>query len=158
MIDGKNKMILVSACLCGVDCKYNGSNNINDEIMDMVKEGKAVLVCPEQLGGMETPRPPHEIAGGDGIDVLEGRAKVISEENMDSTEKFLKGAYETLKIAKFYNVEKAILKAKSPSCGHGKIYNGTFSHELIDGNGVTAELLSKNGIEVYTEDNFKLMR
>ncbi len=158
MIGSKDKMILVSACLCGVDCKYNGSDNTNLEIMEMVKEGKAVLVCPEQLGGMETPRPPHEIAGGDGSDVLEGRARVIGQENIDSTERFLKGAYETLKIAKLYNINTAILKAKSPSCGYGKIYNGTFSHELINGNGVTAELLSKNGIEVYTEDNFKLMR
>lgn len=151
-------MILVSACLCGVNCKYSGGNNENAEILDLLKKGEVVLVCPEQLGGMETPRPPHEIVGGTGADVIEGRAKVLSEEGMNSTEKFLKGAYETLNIAKLCNAKIAILKAKSPSCGLGKIYDGTFLHNVTEGNGVTAELLLRNGIKVYTEENFKLMR
>ncbi|GAA0718354.1 DUF523 domain-containing protein [Clostridium malenominatum] len=151
-------MILISACLCGVNCKYSGGNNEHREILDLFKNEEVVLVCPEQLGGMETPRLPHEIVGGTGKDVIEHRAKVLSKEGDDSTEKFLKGAYETLNIAKLYNAKVAILKAKSPSCGAGKIYDGTFSSNSINGNGVTAELLIKNGIKVYTEENFKLMR
>jgi len=109
-------------------------------------------VCPEQLGGCPTPRDPCEIAGGDGGDVLDGRCAVISWTGADMTEKFIKGAYETLKIAKACGAKKAILKARSPSCGAGRIYDGTFSGKTIPGNGVAAELLIRNGIEVYSEE------
>jgi len=149
-------MIIASACLCGINCKYNGGNNLDSSIYKLFSEGKVIPVCPEQLGGMSTPRDVKEIKGGTGADVLDGNAKVISPDNADSTEKFIKGAYETLSIAKNTNVKVAVLKAKSPSCGAGKINDGTFSGNFIDGNGVTSELLMRNGIKVFNEkDNLR---
>lgn len=144
-------MIIVSACLCGINCKYNGGNNIDERVLKLVLEGKAIPICPEQLGGLETPRLPHEISGGNGKDVLEHKAKVISREGMDSTNKFEKGAFETLAFAKKLGVTCAILKANSPSCGFGIIYDGSFSGSKKKGNGVTAELLCQNGINIFTE-------
>lgn len=148
-------MIIVSGCLCGINCKYNGGNNLDEGILKLMKEGKAIQVCPEQLGGQETPRPAHEIYNGCGSDVLDGKARVIGPEGDDDvTEQFIKGAYETLKIAKECGVEAAILKARSPSCGAGMIYDGSFTGAKRQGNGVTAELLIRNGIKVYNEDNY----
>jgi len=144
-------MIIISACLCGVNCRYNGESNLNEKVLSIFKKGNAVLICPEQLGGLETPREPQEIQGGTGMDVLEGKAKVVSKTGKDSTEKFIKGAYETLKIAKNVGAKLAILKANSPSCGCGEIYNGFFQGKLIKGNGATAELLMNNQIKVITE-------
>lgn len=146
-------MIIVSACLCGINTRYDGRSSLNEKVAKLLEEGKAILVCPEQLGGLSTPRPPHEIIGGTGSEVLDGNAKVISINGSDGTKEFISGAEETLKIAKGTGACIAILKAKSPSCGCGKIYDGTFSGNKIDGNGVTAELLIRNGIKVYTEDN-----
>lgn len=148
-------MIIVSACLCGANCKYNGGNNLRKDIKDLFDQGKVVLVCPENLGGLPTPRSAREIIGGTGKDVLEGKARVISVEGEDSTKEFLEGAEKTLRIAEEVGAKVAILKARSPSCGCGWVYDGTFSGNLIEGNGVTAELLSKKGIKVYNEDNFK---
>lgn len=148
-------MILVSACLCGVNCKYNGKNNLNSKVLELFKQGKAVLICPEQLGGQSTPRSAHEIKDGTGLDVLEGKARVVGVEGEDSTAKFLRGAEETLHIAKECSANIAILKANSPSCGYGTIYDGSFNGIKRAGNGVTAELLSKNGIKVCTEENFE---
>ena len=146
-------MIVVSGCLCGINCKYNGENNLNEKVLELFKAGKAIPVCPEQLGGQATPRAPHEIINGDGAGVLDGRCKVDGPcGNDDSTKEFIKGAEETLKIIKALDVDVAILKARSPSCGKGKIYDGTFSGNKIDRNGVTAELLLRNNIKVYTED------
>ena len=146
-------MIIVSACLCGINCKYNGKNNLNRNVLKLLREGKVIPVCPEQLGGMTTPRDAKEINGGTGLDVLKGEAWVMSKDGEDSTDKFIKGAYETLNIVKNADVHVAVLKAKSPSCGAGKIYDGTFRRKLIDGNGVTSELLIKNGIKVFTEED-----
>lgn len=140
-------MYIISACLAGVDCKYDGKNNKNDKILKLVKEGKAILVCPEQLGGLSTPRLPSEIV------VKNGEKKVISNNGIDVTESFIKGAEETLKIAKMMGAKKAILKAKSPSCGYRKIYDGTFSGTTTKGNGITAEILEKNNIKIYTEED-----
>lgn len=140
-------MYIISACLAGVDCKYNGKNNKNDKILKLVEEGKAILVCPEQLGGLSTPRLPSEIV------VKDGKKKVLANDGTDVTENFLKGAEETLKIAKMMGINKAILKVRSPSCGYGEIYDGTFSGTTKHGNGVTAELLEKNGIKLYTEED-----
>ncbi|KEI01342.1 DUF523 domain-containing protein [Clostridium botulinum] len=145
-------MIVISACLCGIDCKYSGGNNLNPKALKLLKKGKAILVCPEQMGGLGTPRTPCEIMGGEGEDVLNGEAKVISKEGVDCTKEFLKGAYEALKIAKEVNAKKAIFKSKSPSCGFGKIYDGNFSGNKIDGNGVTSALFLKNGIKIVTEE------
>jgi len=141
-------MIIVSACLCGANCKYNGENNLNSSVLKLLAEGKALPICPEQLGGMTTPRPAVEIKGGAGADVLDGNARVVSSSGTDVTENFIRGAREVLSIAKAACVKEAILKAKSPSCGVGFIYDGTFSGRLADGNGVTAELLIRNGIKV----------
>ncbi|MCY6958655.1 DUF523 domain-containing protein [Clostridium brassicae] len=148
-------MIVISACLCGVNCKYSGGNNLNEKALELLKQGKAILVCPEQLGGLTTPRLPHEIVGGTGKEVLEGKIKILSNEGEDSTNKFVEGAYEALKLAKLVGATKAILKAKSPSCGCGEIYDGSFSGKKIEGNGVTAELFLKNGIRVYTENQIE---
>lgn len=146
-------MIIVSACLCGINTRYDGKSNLNEKALKLLKEGKAVLVCPEQLGGLSTPRPPQEIVGGTGADVLDGKAKVMTIEGNDGTIEFIKGADETLKIAKQVGAEYAILKAKSPSCGFGKIYDGNFTSTKINGNGVTAELLRRNGIKIYSEED-----
>jgi uncharacterized protein YbbK (DUF523 family) len=146
-------MIIISACLAGINCKYDGGNNLNKKILELVKKGKAIPLCPEQLGGLTTPREPAE-CNGDGSMVLNGKAKVITRSGRDVTDNFIKGAKEVLRLAKKLKVKKAILKARSPSCGADKIYDGSFSGRLIDGNGVLAALLKKNGIKVYNEENF----
>lgn len=144
-------MIIVSACLCGINCRYSGDGKVNEEVLKLFREGKAIPVCPEQLGGLETPRPPAEIVIGTARDILNGNGRVLNKSGLDVTENFVRGAYETLKIAKEVGCNKAILKAKSPSCGCGRVYNGEFNGTLTDGNGVTAELLIENGIEVTTK-------
>lgn len=146
-------MILVSACLLGVNCKYNGKNNENLEILQLIKKKGAIPICPEQLGGLTTPRLPAEIKGGEGIDVLNDYARVIRNDGIDVTEAFIRGAKETLKIAEEFDINHAILKAKSPSCGVGEIYDGSFSNQLIKGDGVTAALLKTRNITVCTEKN-----
>ncbi|GAA0114534.1 2-thiouracil desulfurase family protein [Clostridium senegalense] len=149
-------MILVSGCLCGVNCKYNGGNNLDERVLKLLQEGQAMPICPEQLGGQATPRVAHEIIDGDGAMVLDGKARVLSpDKNDDATEEFLKGANEALNIAKSIGAEYAILKARSPSCGFGKIYDGTFSGNKKDGNGVAAELLYRNGIKIFTEETLE---
>jgi uncharacterized protein YbbK (DUF523 family) len=144
-------MIIVSACLAGINCKYNGKSNLNKEIAQMVTNGEAIPVCPEQLGGCTTPRPASEINGGTGADVLDGKCRVKRITGEDITDELIRGAQETLKLAELVNAKKAVLKSKSPSCGCGMVYDGTFSGKLIEGNGVTSELLLRNGIEVKTE-------
>ncbi|BDR68016.1 hypothetical protein K144313037_20410 [Clostridium tetani] len=145
-------MIIISACLCGVNCKYNGKNNLKEGVEKLLKEGKLIPVCPEQLGGMETPREPHEIVDSTALEVLRGKGKVLSITYKDSTDKFIKGAYETLRMAKDLGVTEAILKSNSPSCGFGTIYDGNFSGNKIKGNGVTAELLKRENIKIYNEE------
>jgi uncharacterized protein YbbK (DUF523 family) len=143
-------MKLVSACLLGINCKYDGRNNANSKVI-CLKD--LVPVCPEQLGGQPTPRPNSEITGGSGHDVIGGLAKVIEKDGNDVTSSFIKGANEVLNIAKSLDIKEAILKARSPSCGCGKIYDGTFTRKLINGDGVTTALLKKNGIMVITEED-----
>ena len=138
-------MILVSGCLAGINCKYNGGNNYNEKVFKLVKDGEALPVCAEQLGGLTTPRAPAEIK------YIDGKRYVFNVEGNDVTEQFEKGAKEILDLAKKLNITKAILKSRSPSCGKGNVYDGTFSGKLIDGNGILAELLMENGIEVITE-------
>ncbi|MGQ4832910.1 MAG: DUF523 domain-containing protein [Candidatus Asgardarchaeia archaeon] len=146
-------MIMVSACLLGINCKYNGGSNYNEKVIELLKKGIFLVpVCPEQLGGLPTPREPAEIINGDGKEVIIGNARVVTKTGSDVTQEFLKGAQETLKIAKLLNIKTAILKAKSPSCGKGYIYDGSFSHKLKNGDGVTVALLRKNGIKVFSED------
>ncbi|EOR26789.1 DUF523 domain-containing protein [Clostridium sartagoforme] len=143
-------MYIISSCLCGVNCKYSGGNNLNHKCLDLLKEGKAVLVCPEQLGGLPTPRTPAEIQGSsEGI--LNGNDKIITKENIDVTKEFLKGAYETLHIAKLSNINKAILKDGSPSCGVNYVYDGNFNGTKTQGKGLTATILDKYGIDVISD-------
>ncbi len=144
-------MLLISACLAGIHCKYNHDNNYNNKIIQVIKEKPSIILCPEQLGGMSTPRPPAEIVGGDGKDVLRGKAKVINVEGEDVTNFFILGAKEVLEIVRLYGIKKAILKSGSPSCGCGEIYDGSFSGKKVIGDGVTTALLKRNGIEVVTE-------
>ncbi|WP_297519182.1 DUF523 domain-containing protein [uncultured Clostridium sp.] len=145
-------MILVSACLCGENCKYSGGNNKNKKVLDFIKDKEVVCICPEELGGLSTPRNPAEIIGS-AKGVLDNKDKIITNDDKDVTLEFLRGAVESLKIAKENKVELAILKAKSPSCGKGMVYDGTFSNIKIKGNGVTAQLFIDNNIKVLTEDD-----
>lgn len=134
--------ILVSACLLGTCCRYDGGSNEKVWIRRLVKDHTVIPVCPEQLGGLSTPRPP--------VEWIEGKA--MNNQGQDCTEQFLRGAQEALKMAKLHDCRLAILKAKSPSCGSKQIYDGTFSGRLVDGMGVTARLLEENGISVIDED------
>ena len=106
-------MVIVSACLCGINCRYDGGNNLDERVLKLLKEGKALPVCPEQLGGLETPREPREISSGNGLDVINGKATIIGFGNNEITSKFLKGAYETLKIAEVIGATCAVLDRKS---------------------------------------------
>ncbi|MDF2672723.1 MAG: hypothetical protein K0R09_988 [Clostridiales bacterium] len=146
-------MILISACLCGVDCRYSGDSKSNEKIYSLLMDGNVQLVCPEQLGGLPTPRHPAEICQGTSEDVIKGSGKVLNNQGEDVTKHFIKGAEETLKIAKTLGCNKAILKSRSPSCGCGNVYSGNFDGTLVEGNGVTAQLLMENGIEVLTEED-----
>ena len=133
--------ILVSACLLGERCRYDGKCKPCDEVIKLKEKYNLIPVCPEVLGGLETPRTPCEIKNG----------RVISSNGKDRTDEYKKGAEVALETAKRNNCNIAILKSKSPSCGKGKIYDGTFSGTLTDGNGITAQLLTENGIYIYSE-------
>ncbi len=147
-------MIVVSACLAGMNVRYNGSNSLDERIQKLLLENQAMTVCPELLGGFTTPREPAEIVGGDGEDVLDGKAKVIEKSGKDVTKQYINGAYATLKKAQELGATTIILKENSPSCGSSVIYNGAFKGEQIVGNGVTTALLRKNGFKVISENNF----
>ena len=146
-------MYLISSCLCGVNCKYSGSNNLNESCLKLLKEGKAILVCPEQLGGLSTPRTPAEIIGTARGAIYE-EDKVLTKDNIDVTEAFIKGAMETLHIAKLSHIKTAILKEGSPSCGVNYVYDGSFTGKKIYGKGITSTILEENGIEVISELDF----
>lgn len=136
-------MKIVSACLAGIECRYDGTSSQVEKIMGLVENGEAIPVCPEQLGGLPTPRACCEIRKG----------RVFTKDGQDVTAEFEKGAEEGLKIALLAECDSAILKARSPSCGCGKIYDGSFSGKLVEGNGVFVEILLKNGITVVNEDS-----
>ncbi len=146
-------MILISACLLGVKCRWNGKNNINEKALELVKKEFLLPVCPEQLGGLSTPRARQEIQGGDGNDVLAKKAEVMNKDGNNVTVQFIKGAEEALKIAQIFQVKEFIGKSLSPSCSCSKIYDGAFSGKLLNGLGVTAELLRKNGIKIRGEED-----
>ena len=146
---------LVSACLVGLNTRYDGTSVLDLELMELMKEGRAIPVCPEQLGGLKTPRCPSEIQGGHGQDVLCGKARVFNNDGEDATDSFIKGAKEALKLAETVNAEGAILKARSPSCGVHFIYDGTFQSNLIPGSGVTAALLHQAGFKLFDENTWK---
>lgn len=144
-------MKLVSACLLGARCRYDGKSCRDEKVLKLARKEGLIPICPEQLGGLPTPREPAWISRGDGWDVLRGKAKVIDRMGVDVTENFRRGAKEALRIARLYGVREAILKAKSPSCGSGKIYE-FYSDKVKSGDGVTTALLKRNGISVLTEE------
>ena len=135
---------VVSECLLGSNCKYNGGNNYTKEIVDFLEDKEYVTVCPECLGGLSTPRDPSEICGD----------KVINKKGLDVTKEYNVGALKSLKIAKDFNADTAILKSNSPSCGCGMIYDGSFNKKLVSGDGITTKLFKDNGIKVISSDYF----
>jgi uncharacterized protein YbbK (DUF523 family) len=147
-------MKVVSACLCGINCKYNGANNQHQEFIREMRNGQVMPLCPEQLGGLPTPRSACEIFGGSGKDVLADSARVTSKNGQDLTAFFIKGAQECLAIMLQAGIDEAILQRRSPSCGVGKIYDGSFSGHLIDGDGVTAALLKQHGMKVWNDEDY----
>ena len=142
---------LVSACLAGEPCAYDGRPRPCPVVERLVREGRAVTVCPECLGGLPVPRLPAEIENGSGLDVLAGRARVVNRRGRDVTEAFLRGAQAALAIAREQGLRTAILRSRSPSCGCGRIYDGTFTGRLRPGDGVTAALLREAGLRVCNE-------
>lgn len=143
-------MYIISSCLVGVNCRYNGGSFFDKGLLSLVKAGEAIILCPEILSGLYTPRTPCEI-----ITDEKGLKKVLDKQGKDCTQIFLDGAQKTLDICKIASVDTAILKNNSPSCGFGKIYDGTFEGKLIAGNGITAQLLYENGIRVLNDENWR---
>ena len=139
---------IISACLLGVRCRYDGGHSRNKSAMNQQKTYQLIPVCPEESGGLPTPRPPAEIVGGDGDAVLDGKAKVMTEDGTDVTGAYLKGAHHALAVAQSHGATHVILKARSPSCGCGNICDGTFTGTLTSGDGVTTALLKRHGITV----------
>ena len=138
-----NGPVIVSACLLGLRTRYDGSDACNTEAITLLEGRQAIPVCPEQLGGLPTPRPAAQIAQGDGIEVLAGAARVIDEFGQDVTVQFMKGAMDVLQIARLTGANEAFLKENSPSCGVGSICRN--SH-CVNGIGVTAALLKREGL------------
>ncbi|WP_051259211.1 DUF523 domain-containing protein [Schaalia suimastitidis] len=140
--------ILVSACLAGIACRYDGAAKRDGHIVALVEAGLAIPVCAEILGGLATPRPPAEISGGDGHDVLAGRAHVITASGEDVSEAFVEGASRVVDLARERGVTVAVLQPKSPSCGVGQIYDGSHERRLREGDGVLVAALKQVGVEV----------
>lgn len=139
--------ILVSACLLGVNCRYDGTSIFIEQLQALKEKHHLVPICPEIYGGMKTPRDPAEILMN----------KVITKVGDDVTDFYERGANEVLKLVKFYDCKFAILKEHSPSCGYGKIYDGIFSGTLVDGNGVMVDLLLENGIAIIGESGIEIL-
>lgn len=148
-------MIMVSACLVGINCKYNGENNHCPPICTFLASHPHFLVCPETMGRLPIPRLPAEIKGGDGNDVLDGRARVINSQGDDVTDEYVHGAYSCWELARLNQVSLAIFKSHSPSCGCDEVYDGSFSRRLTPGDGVTAALLRRNSVRLITEKDFQ---
>lgn len=146
---------VVSACLAGARTRYDGTDARLDAVRKLVAAGKAIPVCPEQLGGLGTPRATAEVRGGDGEATLEGRATVITESDYDTTDSFIRGAEEALGLAELFGASAAILKSRSPSCGCHRIYDGSFTGRLVDGDGVFAALLRRRGFALLTEEELE---
>lgn len=153
----KKPICIVSACLTGVNCRHDGRNKLDPRIAKLVAEGRAIPVCPEQLGGLPTPRTEADLAGGVGADVLDGKARVVNREGRDVTVQFVRGAQEALKIAKTAGATTAILKENSPSCGCKRTYTRTTDSQArkVSGQGVTAALLAREGLRVISEEELE---
>lgn len=145
--------VVISACLAGIACTHAAEAKTRDWAVRLVAEGRAVPVCPEVAGGLPIPRPASEIRGGDGHDVAAGRARVIDEHGTDVTDNYLRGAAKARDAARAAGARLAILKARSPSCGVGATYDGTFSHTLREGDGVTAAILAEEGLNVVSDED-----
>jgi uncharacterized protein YbbK (DUF523 family) len=147
-------MKLISACLLGIRCTWSGDEKYkNGRAIELLKVEALIPVCPEQLGGLPTPRLPQEIQGGVGEDVLDGKCRVLNRGGEDVSSQFVRGAEETLRIVNQLKVKEFIGKSGSPSCGCGRIYDGSFSGKLISDDGVTTALLRRNGIRIIAEEN-----
>ena len=142
----KNQRIIVSACLAGLRCRYDGGDNSFEPVIELVRQGRAIPYCPEVHGGLPTPRPPCEQKNG----------RVVDCNGVDCTDAFRRGAEDGLKLAMMSGCTEAILKARSPSCGNGLIYDGTFSSTKISGDGLFVRLLKEQGITVRSEEDYDL--
>ena len=138
-------MILISACLLGCACRYDGKSKPHPLAQALARRGLVVPICPEQLGGLPTPRAPSE----------QQNDRVVSADGTDVTTQYRRGAEEALRLAALYGCTTAVLKERSPSCGSGQIYDGTFTHTLTEGDGLTAQMLKKKGVEVYGESQLE---
>jgi uncharacterized protein YbbK (DUF523 family) len=136
-------MKIVSACLVGINCRYNGTNAYCKEVADLVRNGQAIPICPEQFAGLPTPREPVEIVG----------ERIISMEGTDYTRQYWTGCSEAMRIVNLVDPDEAILKSKSPTCGCGRIYDGTFTRNLKHGDGILTQMLKKRGIKVRSEED-----
>lgn len=139
--------ILVSACLLGCPCRYDGAAKADPRVLALMERHTLIPVCPEQLGGLPTPRLPSERREGG----------VFDRGGKDVTAQYRQGAEEVLRLARLYGCTHAVLKERSPSCGSGQIYDGGFSHVLVPGSGVAAELLAQNGITVLGESQADIL-
>ncbi|MGI6364962.1 MAG: NAD(+) synthase [Bacillota bacterium] len=144
---------VVSACLLGCNCKYSGGNNLNPRVQEFLRDKEYIPICPEVDGGLPTPRAASEIAGGDGLAVLEGKAKVLTETGMDVTRHFLRGARIAVQAARDFGAGAALLKERSPSCGARSIYSGNFSGTVQAGSGVTGAALAQAGLLLFSEES-----
>ena len=153
------KKILISACLLGAPVRYDGrSVPLSHPLISLWKsQGRLIEFCPEYAGGLAIPRPPAEICGGSGQDVIKGRAKVTTEAKLDITQPFLIGAEAALARVRAKGIFLALLKEKSPSCGVHMIYDGRFNKKTVKGRGVTTALLKKNGIKVFSENEIETL-
>ncbi|MCJ0913054.1 DUF523 domain-containing protein [Mammaliicoccus sciuri] len=147
-------MIVISACLVGEKVRYDGNHKLDLFYKNLIDEKKAISICPEILGGLQVPREPAEIIGGDGYDVWNDQAKVMTVTGRDVTIQFKEGAKRALSIIKDLNADTVILKSDSPSCGSTVIYDGTFTGNKKEGVGVTTALFTLNDINVYDEKTF----
>ena len=147
-------MFIVSACLAGIRCRWDGRDSLRKDVQKLVITGRAIPLCPEAIGGLGIPREPSEILGGGGRDVILGKAHVFSKSGQDVTGKFLKGAKGILSLAKEMHISQVIFKARSCSCGKGMILDGNFSGKLKGGNGVTSALLLDAEIEVISDEEY----
>lgn len=135
--------VLVSACLLGLNCRYCGTGSYKEQVVALTQRYRVIPICPEQMGGLPTPRTPVELASG----------RAIDSKGVDYTEHFERGATEVVQLAKLLDCTYAVLMSRSPSCGCGQIYDGTFTGRLINGNGITTDRLQVAGIKVIDESN-----
>ncbi|ACL69066.1 DUF523 domain-containing protein [Halothermothrix orenii] len=145
-------MIIVSACLLGKKCRYDGKAKLNNRLVKLLKDKEIIPVCPELEGDLPVPRPPAEIIGGNGFDILKGRARIKNREGRDVTDNFIKGVNKVITRVDLKDIRMAILKERSPSCGVNCIYDGSFNGKLKDGCGVFTARLLKEKIPIFSEE------